>query len=73
MINIFFEDTDEFDLSKLNVESNIEKLVTNEDRTLGDVNYILCSDAYLLDINRQYLNHDYYTDVISFWRQMPEI
>lgn len=66
MINIFFEDTDEFDLSKLNVESNIEKLVTNEDRTLGDVNYILCSDAYILDINRQYLNHDYYTDVISF-------
>lgn len=66
MINIFFEDTDEFDLSKLNVESNIEKLVTNEERTLGDVNYILCSDAYLLDINRQYLNHDYYTDVISF-------
>lgn len=66
MINIFFEDTDEFDLSKLNVESNIEKLVTNEDKTLGDVNYILCSDAYLLDINRQYLNHDYYTDVISF-------
>ena len=66
MINIFFEDTDEFDLSKLNVESNIEKLVTNENKTLGDVNYILCSDAYLLDINRQYLNHDYYTDVISF-------
>ncbi|MBO7145068.1 MAG: rRNA maturation RNase YbeY [Salinivirgaceae bacterium] len=44
----------------------MEKLVANEDRTLGDVNYILCSDAYLLDINRQYLNHDYYTDVISF-------
>ena len=66
MINIFFEDTKEFDLSKLNVEANIEKLVNNENKTLGDVNYILCSDAYLLDINRQYLNHDYYTDVISF-------
>ncbi len=66
MINVFFEDTDEFDLSKFNIESNIEKLVTNENKTLGDVNYILCSDAYLLDINRQYLNHDYYTDVISF-------
>ena len=66
MINIFFEDTEEFDLSKLNVEANIEKLVKNENKTLGDVNYILCSDAYLLDINRQYLNHDYYTDVISF-------
>jgi rRNA maturation RNase YbeY len=66
VINVFFEDTDEFDLSKFNIESNIEKLVTNENKTLGDVNYILCSDAYLLDINRQYLNHDYYTDVISF-------
>ena len=66
MINIFFEDTAEFDLSNFNVEANIEKLVNNENRTLGDVNYILCSDAYLLDINRQYLNHDYYTDVISF-------
>ena len=66
MINIFFEDIEEFDVNNLHIETNIEKLVVNENRTLGDVNYILCSDAYLLDINRQYLNHDYYTDVISF-------
>ena len=66
MVNFFFEDIDEFETKKLDVEKNIEKLVTNENRILGDVNYILCSDAYLLDINRQYLNHDYYTDVISF-------
>ncbi|MBR3567538.1 MAG: rRNA maturation RNase YbeY [Salinivirgaceae bacterium] len=66
MVNFFFEDTDEFEINKPEVEKNIEKLVTNENRILGDVNYILCSDAYLLDINRQYLNHDYYTDVISF-------
>ena len=66
MVNFFFEDIDEFEIKKHDVEKNIEKLVTNENRILGDVNYILCSDAYLLDINRQYLNHDYYTDVISF-------
>ena len=66
MINIFFEDIEEFDVNNLHIETNIEKLVVNENRILGDVNYILCSDAYLLDINRQYLNHDYYTDVISF-------
>lgn len=66
MINIFFEDIEEFNVNNLHIETNIEKLVVNENRTLGDVNYILCSDAYLLDINRQYLNHDYYTDVISF-------
>ena len=66
MINIFFEEIDEFKLDNLHVEENIEKLIENENRTLGEVNYILCTDPYLLDINRQYLKHDYYTDVISF-------
>lgn len=66
MINFFFEETDEFDVSGLNVEKNIEIVLANENRTLGEVNYIFCSDEYLLNINKQYLNHDYYTDVISF-------
>ena len=66
MINIFFEDIDEFDTTNLKIEENIEKLAASENRIPGDINYILCSDPYLLDINRQYLNHDYYTDVITF-------
>ena len=33
---------------------------------LDTVNYIFCSDDYLLQINRQYLNHDTYTDIITF-------
>ena len=66
MINFFFEDIDEFDIKKTDIEKNIEKLVINENRILGDVNYIVCSDNYLLNINREYLNHDYFTDVISF-------
>ena len=37
-----------------------------EGRRLGDVNVIFCSDPYLLGINRQYLGHDYYTDIITF-------
>jgi len=66
VVNFFFEDTDEFDVSHLNVEKNIEILVQTENRTMGEVSYIFCSDDYLLNINKQYLNHDYYTDVISF-------
>lgn len=37
-----------------------------EDRLVGAINVILCSDEYLLAMNRQYLNHDYYTDIITF-------
>lgn len=33
---------------------------------LGDVNYIFCSSARLLEMNKQYLGHDYFTDVITF-------
>ena len=37
-----------------------------EGYTLGDVTYIFCSAARLLEMNRQYLGHDYFTDVITF-------
>lgn len=33
---------------------------------LGTISFIFCTDSYILDINKKYLNHDYYTDVITF-------
>lgn len=33
---------------------------------LGTISFIFCNDEYILDVNRKYLNHDYYTDVITF-------
>jgi len=41
-------------------------VITTEFFKLKELSYIFCSDNYLLQINRQYLNHDYFTDIITF-------
>ena len=65
MINYFFENID-----KKNIDSNIsiwlEDLILSEDKKPGDINYIFCDDEYLLKVNQDYLDHDYYTDIITF-------
>ena len=35
-------------------------------KRVGDVNYIFCNDERILEVNREYLQHDYYTDIITF-------
>lgn len=44
----------------------ISRVILSENKTEGEINFIFCDDEYLLDINKQHLNHDYYTDIISF-------
>jgi rRNA maturation RNase YbeY len=44
----------------------IEKLFKLEKKRLGNLSYIFCSDEHLLGINKDFLNHDFYTDVITF-------
>lgn len=44
----------------------ISNVITSEKHKEGEINYIFCDDAYLLDINIKYLNHDTLTDIISF-------
>jgi probable rRNA maturation factor len=44
----------------------ILKLFKKEKKRLVSLNYVFCSDAYLLRVNRQFLRHDFYTDIISF-------
>jgi probable rRNA maturation factor len=48
------------------VKEVIKDLFKKEKTRLANLTYIFCSDEYLLDINRQYLNHNYYTDIITF-------
>jgi rRNA maturation RNase YbeY len=44
----------------------ISRVILSENKKDGDINYIFCDDEYILEINKQYLDHDYYTDIISF-------
>ena len=44
----------------------IETIILSENKTLGEISYVFCDDAYLHNINMQYLNHDTLTDIISF-------
>jgi probable rRNA maturation factor len=42
------------------------RVLTRELKRLGDINLVFCSDEYLLELNRAHLDHDYYTDIITF-------
>lgn len=44
----------------------INRVVVNNGSEIGEINYYFCSDDYLLEMNREHLNHDYYTDIITF-------
>lgn len=67
MIDIYFEDTREISGITSNFyEQWLSEVTRLENKKLGDVTLIFCSDEYLLTINQTYLDHDYYTDIITF-------
>lgn len=65
MISFVLEDVS-FKFSRSNLKSWIKDLILNEGKKVGDIAVVLCSDEHILDVNRKYLDHDYYTDIITF-------
>jgi len=65
-INFFTEDITYTLKQKTKIKSWITVTVVEEGYVLEELNFIFCSDAYLLRINQDYLQHDDYTDVITF-------
>ncbi len=65
-IELFFEDVESIGLNLQKLEQHAEFLAKNEKKKLGNISIIFCSDEYLLRINEEYLNHSYYTDIITF-------
>lgn len=48
------------------VQKWLSEVILRRGKSVGNVNYLFCDDEYLLGVNRQYLDHDTYTDIITF-------
>jgi len=65
-INFFEEDISYKLRDKIKVKQWIKATIAEEGFKLQELTYVFCSDEYLLKINQQYLDHDTYTDIITF-------
>lgn len=62
-------DSDNIDfpnIKKRETSAWIKKIANSYNKKIGNVDYLFCNDEKILEINRQYLDHDFYTDIISF-------
>lgn len=66
MVSIHFEDIEILDLRPEFFDLWLSDVCQQEGKSLGDLSLIFCSDEYLLKMNVEHLNHDYYTDIITF-------
>ena len=66
MIRYFCEDIKFTYKNKLANNRWLKMVAGSEIRKIGDINVIFCSDSYILDVNMKYLQHDYFTDIITF-------
>lgn len=65
-IHYFNEDVSLPMVQKRKISRWIKDAISFEGKDCGEISIIFCSDDYLLAINRQYLKHDYFTDIITF-------
>jgi len=66
MVSFFSEDIDFKVVNPIKTKKWIKNTSFSEGYEVSQLNYIFCSDEYLLEINKQYLDHDYFTDIITF-------
>lgn len=66
MIRFFNEDNPYKLPQKIATRQWLKRQAEREGQAIGELNYIFCSDEHVLQVNRDYLEHDYYTDIITF-------
>jgi rRNA maturation RNase YbeY len=65
-VHFYNEGTDYMPKGRVKLNQWVRQTIHNEGFRVGEIGYIFCSSDYHIDINRQYLGHDYHTDVITF-------
>lgn len=66
LVSCFIEDVD-FEIENQSLITEwINESISAEGLSIGEISLIFCSDEYLLKVNQDHLNHDYYTDIITF-------
>lgn len=65
-IHYYTEDIKAPSIQKRMLTRWIKNIAENQGYKVGDISYIFCSDEKILEVNGQYLQHDYYTDIITF-------
>lgn len=65
-ITFYAEDIELPAIKQQAVGNWVREVAATYGKKVGDICYIFCSDEKILEVNRQYLQHDYYTDIITF-------
>lgn len=65
-VQFFSEQTPMPDLKKNDLKKWITQVIKKHEKKTGSINYIFTTDIFLLEINKTYLHHDYFTDIITF-------
>ena len=65
-VEFFCEDVEKPRVKYIALKKWIKEVVESHKKRVGKIAYVFCSDEFLLNMNREYLKHDYYTDVITF-------
>ncbi|MBO7159868.1 MAG: rRNA maturation RNase YbeY [Paludibacteraceae bacterium] len=66
MISYHTEDIKKPNICTRRTSAWVKNVAASHGKTIGEIAYIFCSDPYILEVNKQYLQHDYFTDVITF-------
>ncbi len=65
-IDFHFEQIDSLDLDRVTIRAWLTSVAIREQRDIQNLQYIICNDQVLLSLNQQFLDHDYYTDILTF-------